>query len=72
MFAFLGLACLTFFAAMFGVSQQLSGQSPWAYVFIPIGLLIAAVLWFISKAGQKLAYDEMERMHAKIEECLSD
>lgn len=72
MFAFLGIACLTFFAVMFGVSQQLSGQSPWAYVFIPIGLLAIATLWFISKTGQKLAYDEIERMRSKIEACLND
>jgi hypothetical protein len=72
MFAFLSLGCLTLFAAMFGVSQQMSGQSPWAYYFIPIGLLVAAVLWFISQAGQKLAHAEMEQMLSRIEASLDD
>ena len=72
MFAFLAIACLTFFAAMFGVSQQLSGQSPWAYYAIPLCLLVAAVLWFVSKTGQTLAQAEMEQMRSKIEACLND
>lgn len=71
-FSFLGIGSLVFFAALFGISQQLSGQSPWAYVFIPIGLSIIALLWFISKTGQKLAHEEMEQMKSRIEECLAD
>jgi hypothetical protein len=72
MFAFGAIACLTFFAAMFGVSQQLSGQTPWAYYAIPLCLLVATVLWFVSKTGQTLARDEMERMRSRIESCLND
>ena len=72
MFAFLAIACLTMFAAMFGVSQQMSGQTPWAYYVIPICLLVAAVLWFVSKTGQALAHDEMEQMRSKIESCLDE
>jgi hypothetical protein len=56
---------------MFGVSQQLSGQSPWAYTFIPAGLLVVAVLWFVSRTGQNLAHAEMEQMRSRIEECLT-
>jgi hypothetical protein len=72
MFSFLAIAVLIVFAAMFGVSQQLSGQTPWAYCFIPCGLSVVALLWFISKTGQKLARDEMEHMRSSIEKCLGD
>ncbi len=72
MFSFLAIACLTLFSAMFGVSQQLSGEAPWAYCAIPIGLLVAALLWFVSKTGQKLAQVEMEEMRSQIEACLKD
>ena len=72
MFSFLVIAVLILFAAMFGVSQQLSRQSPWAYYFIPLGLLVIAVLWFVSKAGQKLAQAEMEQMRSRLEECLKE
>ena len=72
MFSFLAIAVLIFFAVIFGVSQQLCGQTPWAYGFIPIGLTVIGLLWFVSKTGQKLAQDEMEQMRSSIEKCLSD
>ena len=72
MFSFLMISVLILFAAMFGVSQQLSNQSPWAYYFIPLGLLVIAVLWFVSKAGQKLAQAKMEQMRTRLEECLRE
>lgn len=71
MFSYLGIAVLIFFASMFGVSQQLAGQTPWAYFVIPCGLLIAAGLWFASKAGQRLAQVEMEQMRSVIEQCVA-
>lgn len=54
MFSYLAIAVITFFALIFGVSQQLSGQLPWAYLTIPLGLMIATILWLASRAGQKL------------------
>lgn len=71
MFSFFAIGCVTLFAGMFGVSQQMSGQSPWAYFVIPVGLIVALVLWFISKTGQKLAHAEMEQMRARVESCLA-
>ena len=70
MFSYLAIATICFFAIMFGISQQLAGQSPWAYVVIPIGLIIAAVLWLASKAGQRLAVDEMQQMRSIVESCV--
>ena len=70
MFAYGALAVLIFFAIMFGVSQQLSGQSPWGYVIIPVCLFIAALLWLASRTGQKLAQDEMLAMKSRLEDCV--
>lgn len=69
-FSFLSVACLSFFAAIFGMSQQLMGQTPWAYCFILLGLFAGVVLWFVSKTGQKLAHGEMEEMRSRIKDCL--
>ena len=62
MFSYLSLTVLGFFALIWGVSQQLAGESPWALVFLPAGLLIAGLLWVASQAGQRLADDEMRQM----------
>ncbi len=72
MFSYLSIAVIIFFALMFGISQQLSGQSPWAYFTIPLGVLLAAVLWFASKAGQKLAQVEMQQLRGMLETCLTN
>ena len=71
MFSYLAIAVLMFFFVILGISQQIAQQSPWAYGFIPLGLLIAFLLWFASKAGQKLAQAEMAQLKSSIETCLS-
>ncbi len=72
MFSYLSIGVLIFFGLMLGISQQLSGQSPWGYYCIPVLLLIALLLWVGSKAGQKLANDQMQQMKSKIESCLKE
>ena len=69
MFAYLAIAAIVSFAVMFGISQQLSGESPWAYYFIPGGLVVAVILWLAAQAGQKLAHEQMQQMKSKIENC---
>ncbi len=70
MFAWLVIAVLIFFAAMFGISQQIAGENPWALYLIPVLFLIALGLWIGSQAGQRLAHDEMIRMKSSIEQCV--
>ena len=70
MFTYLAIAAIVSFALMFGISQQLSGQPAWAYYVIPIGLIVALILWLAAKAGQKLAEDQMQEMKTRIENCL--
>ena len=69
MFSYLAISVISFFAILFGASQQLSGQSPWAYWVLPIAVVISVLLWLSSQAGQRLAHGEMEQMKSLIEEC---
>ena len=71
MFSYLGLATICFFAAMFGIAQQLTQQTPWAYAALPAGLVIAIVLWIISQAGQRLAREDMQEMLNLVECCVA-
>lgn len=59
MLANLFVAFSAFFGIMFGVSQQLSGEYPWAYYIVPVDILIALALWLISRIGQNLSAEEM-------------
>ena len=72
MFSYLALAVLGFFAVIFGISQQLLGQTPWSYFFLPVLLLIGMLLWAASQTGQKLANSEMSELKMMIAGCLSD
>ena len=71
MFSYLSLVVLMFFSLMLGISQQMTGLAPWGYYLIPVLLLIAGVLWLVSKVGQGLARDEMQRMKESVEACLA-
>ncbi len=71
MFSYLSLVVLIFFSAMLGISQQMTGLVPWGYYLIPAWLLVAGILWLVSKVGQNLARDEMQFMKESVEACLS-
>lgn len=71
MFSYLVLATLILFSAMFGLSQQLAGESAWAYLLVPVWIAIALVLWIASQFGQKLAADQMKELKALVDECLT-
>jgi len=72
MFAYLVIVVLIFFSSIWGVAQLLLGNSPWAFYLIILEVLLAVVLWFGSKTGQKLAYDEMVLMKQTIESCIRE
>ena len=71
MFSYLAIGVLVFFCLVFGVSQQIAGQSAWAYWGVPIGIVAAAALWFAAQAGQNLAHVEMQQLKTLVEQCLS-
>lgn len=71
MLAYLAIATIMFFALMLAFSQLILKSAPWAFLALPIGLLVAGTLWFASQAGQKLAHDEMGDLRSMVEACLA-
>ncbi len=60
---YLALVTIALMAAMWGIAQLVMHQTPWAFVFIPICLLIAGAMFWASMIGQRLARPEMKAMH---------
>lgn len=65
-------AFLGFFGAMVGWSQWLADQTPWGFVGIPAGLLLALILYGVSWSGQALARDQMDELREILEAALDD
>lgn len=70
MMTYLAMATAIFFALMFGFSQMMIGNPPWAFSVIPFALAIAGSLWLASQAGQRLAHAEMEGLSKLIEDSV--
>lgn len=66
------LACCVFFGLIIACSQQMAGETPWAYLSIPICLIIGLIVWLIAQTGQRLAESEMEELRSRIEKCLQN
>jgi hypothetical protein len=59
-------------AAMFGLSQYLAGQSPWALWALPISPVLAALVWAFAFVGQGLGAEQMYALRRFVEESLGD
>jgi hypothetical protein len=57
-------------AAMFGLSQYLAGQSPWALWALPISPVLAALVWALGFVGQGLGNEQMYALRRFVEESL--
>lgn len=68
-YGFVGLSM--FFGGLFGVSQQVAGQSAWGLWVLPLGAVGLAALYLASLHGQRLAADQMRQLvdflHAALE-----
>ncbi len=63
----LALFTIAFVALMWGCAELVMRKTPIALWVIPACFLVLVVMWLISAAGQKLATDEMTRMHQAVE-----
>ncbi|MEM1445832.1 MAG: hypothetical protein AAGF84_07250 [Planctomycetota bacterium] len=69
-FTYLSLVVIAFFALMWAAAQLLLGNTPHAlWVTLGCGLCVA-LLWWVSLAGQRLAYEQMFEMRHALEERL--
>lgn len=71
MMTYSSLLVVAFLALMFGVSQLILKTNPWAFHFlIPIAI-IAALMYWSSLIGQKLAHDQMQLLYKVTIETLA-
>lgn len=61
----------TLAAGVFGLSQYLAGQSPWALWALPIAPVLAALVWALAFVGQGLGAEEMYALRRFVEEALA-
>lgn len=68
--AYLAMACLAFFGAVFGAAQWSLDHPPWA-VWVALGALVVLGLVFLTAHfGQQRSADQMHRLRAELETIL--
>lgn len=63
MLTYIALATLIFFAAMFGVAQWMMDKPPSVLKLIPVFVIIAALMYWASLIGQKIAQAQMHELY---------
>lgn len=58
-------------AGVFGLSQHLAGQSPWALWALPISPVLAALVWALAFVGQALGAEQMYALRRFVDEALA-
>jgi hypothetical protein len=58
-------------AVMYGLSQWLVGQDPWALWGIPLALLLTAIVYLSAFYGQGLGRDQMHELQSFVEHALA-
>ena len=64
MLTYLSLVTISLGSAMWGTAQVILGRTPWAFLFIPVCLVLAGTMFWFSFVGQRLARPEMKAMRA--------
>ena len=72
MMTYSSLAVLAFLAGIFGVSQLMMGNSPWALQYLIPIVVIAAAMYWASLVGQRIAHDQMQLLYRVTLETLAD
>lgn len=72
MLAYLACASLAFFAGIWGLTQIQLGQRPFALALVAAFAGAALVLWALSRVGRRLAAEQMEALHAAVEQALGE
>lgn len=67
-YGILGMACLG--ALMFGLSQWMAGEAPWALLGVPASLALVAFTYGAAFIGQGLGAEEMYRLRSFIDDCI--
>ncbi len=62
-------AFTTLAAALFGLSQALTGQSPWALWVLPASPILAVLVWSLAFVGQSMGADQMLELRRLVEDA---
>lgn len=57
-------------AGVFGYSQYLMGEKPWALWALPIAPVLAALVWAVAFVGQAMGADQMYALRRFVEESV--
>ncbi|MFK8111617.1 MAG: hypothetical protein AB8B91_05430 [Rubripirellula sp.] len=69
--AIYGVLLIVMFAAtIFGSVQLLLSHSPWAFLLIPLGVLLIAGLHLASLVGQGLSADQMDLLRSRLDRTM--
>jgi hypothetical protein len=63
-------AAATLGAAIYGASQHLAGQTPWALWALPAAPLMAALVWGLAFVGQNLGSEQMYALRRFLEKTV--
>ncbi len=58
-------------AAVFGISQSIAGEVPWALWALPIAPVLALLVWAFAFVGQGLGFEQMYALRRFVEESLA-
>jgi len=72
MLGYIALGTLSFFAAMFGVAQWMMDKPPSMLNLIPVFLALAALMYWSSLIGQKIAHAQMHELYNASMDALTD
>lgn len=59
-------------AAIFGFSQYLAGESPWALWVLPLSPLLAGLVWALAFVGQNLGAEQMYVLRRFLDDSLNE
>lgn len=66
------LTILSILSLFFGIAQMMLGHAPWALLIPLVALLIASGIYASALVGQGLSGDDMYRMRAFVDACVSE
>jgi len=71
MFFYSAVGFFTLMGLMYGLSQWMINQAPWALWSLPAGLLLLLVIHLIARTGKGLGKDQMIQLHNFYRETLT-
>ncbi|MFY0675052.1 MAG: hypothetical protein JXQ87_16745 [Bacteroidia bacterium] len=71
-FFYAAFGAATLAMLFWGLSQWQIGAYPWALWFVPGGILTIGGIYLLTQFGQKLGYDQMDKIHELFKSCIDE